>query len=174
MTITRVPGPGHKVLAALAMLNESQVRVGWLDKKSYENGVNIAYVASIQEYGYTPHNLPPRLGLRQVIAEKKNEWHEISEQSAKAVIAGKEPMIFLEVIGGKVEGDVREHIRKVVSPPLKESTLRNRAHNLGISIDQLSETGKKPLVEPARPNGGSGGILLAHLTHLIYGKGSSE
>jgi hypothetical protein len=164
--VTRTPGPGHTVLAALATLNENQVGVGWFKTSKYHpSGTPAAYVAAIQEFGYAPHNLPPRLGLRQLAIDKKASWAGISASLAKQVIAA---------IGETVRGDIQDHISNVTQPPLAESTLRTRASRLGIPVSELTETGKKPLVEPKQADGSSGGYLQTSVQYIVGKKGGLD
>jgi hypothetical protein len=175
--VIRVPGPGHAILAALATLGEWQARVGWFSSAKYKDGTPVAYIAAIQEFGYGPKNIPPRLGLRTMMKEKHGEFQEIANQLIKAVVAGMPAKEALESIGGKAEGEVRASIKRPSIETLKESTLRNRASRLGISFADLTETAKKPLVEPVmskRAGGGAGGLLLATVTHMIVAKDEPE
>ncbi len=175
--VKRVPGPGHAILAALATLGEWQARVGWFSSAKYLDGTPVAYIASIHEFGYGPKNIPPRLGLRTMMREKHGEFQEISNQLVKAVMAGMPAKEALEFIGGKAEGFVRASIRRSDIEPLKVSTLKNRASRLGIRYEDLTETAKKPLVEPVmskRAGGGAGGLMLATVTHLIVAKDEAE
>jgi hypothetical protein len=172
--VVRTPGPGHTVLAALATLNETQVGVGWFKTSKYKNGTPAAYVAAIQEFGYAPHNLPPRLGLRQLAIDKKASWAGISASLAKQVIAGTPVEAMLTAIGETVRGDIQDHISNVTQPPLAESTLQNRASRLHIPVSELTETGKKPLVEPKQADGSAGGYLLASVQYIVGKKGGTE
>jgi hypothetical protein len=173
--VVRTPGPGHTVLAALATLNENQVGVGWFKTSKYHpSGTPAAYVAAIQEFGYAPHNLPPRLGLRQLAIDKKASWAGISASLAKQVIAGTPVEAMLTAIGETVRGDIQDHISNVTQPPLAESTLQNRASRLHIPVSELTETGKKPLVEPKQADGSAGGYLLTSVQYIVGKKGGTE
>ncbi len=172
-----MPGPGHRILAALATLGEFQARVGWFSSAKYRNGVAVAYIAAIQEFGYAPKNIPPRLGLRDMLKKNEGEYRTLANQLVKAVVNGMSAKDALIAIGGKAEGDVRKTITRDGIEPLKKSTLQNRASRLGIALDELTETGKKPLVEPVMSKaagGGAGGLLLASVVSMVVPKGTPE
>lgn len=166
-TVTIRPGPGRKALEqALAQLDKIVGKVGWFSSSVYPDGTPVAYVASIQEYGYAPHNLPPRLGMRITVAEKQKEWSQVVSYGAKQVIDGSMSATdMMELVGAKAEGDLRKHISKVTEPPLAESTLRARAARLHVS--HLTSTGAKPLNDT--------GYMIATLTHIVsQNKGDGE
>jgi hypothetical protein len=173
--VTVTKGPGAKILAnALRELDAQSLKVGWFKTAKYPDGTFVAYIASIMEFGYAPKNIPPRLGMRQLCVTKEKEWAAIAERAAKAVFAGATSSDMMEVIGGKVAGDLQKRISDVQDPPLAESTLKNRASRLGIKLADLSSTGRKPLVEPTMKGGGSGGYLLATVQWIVSAKGASE
>jgi hypothetical protein len=175
--VVRVPGPGHRILAALATLGEFQARVGWFSSAKYRNGVAVAYIAAIQEFGYAPKNIPPRLGLRDMLKKQQGEYRTLSNQIVRAVMNGMPAKDALIAISGKAEGDVRKSITRDGIEPLKKSTLQNRASRLGIPLDELTETGKKPLVEPVMSKaagGGAGGLLLSTVTSMVVPKGAKD
>jgi hypothetical protein len=167
VTVTR--GPGQIILNnALKGFDGASVKVGWFETAKYPDGQYVAYIASIMEFGYAPKNIPPRLGLRQLCVSNKPEWEAVAERLAKAVFNGAEPATMLEALGGKVAGDIQKHISDVQDPPLAASTLRNRASRMGIKVDELSSTGRKPLVEPTMKGGGAGGYLLATVQWVVH------
>ncbi len=174
--VVRTPGEGAaRLKAALASLKGVSGKVGWFASSKYPDGTPVAYVAAIHEYGYAPKGIPPRMGLRAMITEKQTEWARYAEHGAKAILAGTMTAVgAMELIGGRASGDIRKQISSVQSPELKESTLRNRAHNLGIKLADLSATGKKPLVEPKMKDGKTpGGLLQATATYMVLKDGAT-
>ena len=55
----------------LAQLGNSEAKVGWFENAKYSDGTPVAYIASIQEFGYPEGNIPPRLGMRFTAASRK-------------------------------------------------------------------------------------------------------
>lgn len=166
-TVTIRSGPGRKALEqALAQLDTVTGKVGWFSSSVYPDGTPVAYVASIQEYGYAPHNLPPRLGMRITVKEKQSEWAQVVTYGAKRVINGDMTAVdLMELVGAKAEGDLRKYISNVTEPPLAESTLKARAARLHVS--SLTVTGAKPLNDT--------GYMIATLTHIVsQNKGDGE
>ncbi len=175
-TVTRQEGDGGRRLrAALAGLRGVTGKVGWFASAKYPDGTPVAYIAVIHEYGYAPRGIPPRMGLRAMIPEKQAEWARYAEHGAKAVLAGTMTAIqAMELIGGRASGDIRKQIASVQSPALKDSTLDARARNLGLkSRDDLTGTGRKPLVEPKMKDGKTpGGLLQATATYIVEKDGA--
>jgi hypothetical protein len=173
-TVTVTNGPGADILkTALAELDKLEGQIGWFDTANYPTGdTPVAYIASIQEYGYGP--IPPRMGLRTMIAKNKSKYGSIVERAARLIFDGGGTVYnMLEFIGGVVEGDIRKQIAHVYDPPLKDSTLKHRASALGIKFSELSATGSKPLVEPKREDGAQG-LMLASVTHAVLPAGSNR
>jgi hypothetical protein len=173
--VTMTYGPGKGILQrALKELDAREVKVGWFKSARYPDGTFVAYIAAIMEFGYAPKGIPPRLGLRELIEAKQGEWSQVAERLAKATFNGASAGDMLDVLGGKVAGDIQKRISDVVEPPLAESTLKNRASRMHIPVADLSGTGAKPLVEPVMKGGGSGGLLLASVQWLVTMTGQGE
>lgn len=177
--VTRTSGPGRVLLSkAITDLGKRQAQVGWLASSKYPNGMPVAYDAAIHEFGYAPKNIPPRMGLREMVSERRGFYAKVAEQESRNIFRGTQTVDgALTVIGAVAEGDIRKQITRSDIEPLKESTLERRASNLGIPRDELTATGMKPLVEPVMSKangGGSGGLLLATVTHTVAPEGSAE
>lgn len=168
--VTRTPGPGRAILAAALKSMHGKVgKVGWFSSSKYDDKAStpVAYVAAIQEFGYEPHKLPPRMGLRQMVKAKQVEWGGKLETLAGQVFKGKltgEGM--LDLMGSIAEADVRKQIASVTSPELAESTLRNRASRQHITIEQLTDTGRKPLNDT--------GYMISQVTHKVEEPNSED
>jgi hypothetical protein len=178
MPVVRKQGPGRPLFdAAIASLRGRVGRVGWFSSSLYPNGLPVAYIASIHEFGYPAGGIPPRMGLRGMVVARRAEWSEKSYTLAKRVFSGKlDGYGLLMGMGLVAEGDIKKQITSVTSPELKEATLAARARNLarGSTITpvkgatkrsgELTITGSKPLVEPIMSKAnqyGPGGLLLA-------------
>jgi hypothetical protein len=150
--MTRVveqPGIGAaRLKAALKAFPGLEGKVGWFASAKYENGTQVALVAAVQEYGYAPKHIPPRMGLRAMIPEKQESWAQFAKAAAKKVLVeGAAPEEMFLLVGARAEADIRRQIASVTSPPLAFATQDARARRRGIEPDELTATGAKPLVD---------------------------
>lgn len=159
MKIERVSGAGSKQLEiALKNLQGKVGKVGWFEKSKYENGISVAYVATIQEYGYPAKNIPPRPFMRPTIVKQQVEWRKVAESGSKAVIEGRSTIgNVMEAIGLKAAGDIRKTISAVWSPPLSPKTIaaRLRKRSDKKTVGNLT----KPLIDT--------GIMFGTLTNTV-------
>lgn len=166
-TISHTPGPGRaRLAAALKELGNKQGRVGWLESSQYPKGTPVAYVAAIHEYGYAPKNIPPRMGLRAMAADRQAYWVKVVEQGVKQVLDGRSTgSDIMELIGAVAEADIRKQIASVTEPPLKPATIEARRAR-SASGEARTATGAKPLNDT--------GYLIATATHVVEEKGAGE
>lgn len=125
----------------LAQLGNSEAKVGWFENAKYPDGTPIAYIASIQEFGYPDGNIPPRLGMRFTAAAARKKWRAESEILSKRVLEGKmSGHDSMQAIALLAEGDFVEHISSNPPPPLKPATLASR-HRRGRGDQTLNDSG---------------------------------
>lgn len=133
MTYTRVRGEGRKQLEVAfkqKALHGKSSKVGWIKRNTYDNGMSVAHVAAIQEFGYPPKNIPPRSFMRTTITEKQISWRKLAYRVSQEVVAGKRTgFSAMEAIGSKAAGDIRRKIATIVYPPLKPATIARRLAN---------------------------------------------
>jgi hypothetical protein len=154
-----------KLRAALKTLQGVTGKVGWPESAKYADGTPVAYVAAIQEYGYDPKHIPPRLGFRATLPSLQPELQRVAGVYAKRMLADKAgPIDAMDAIGGTAQGLLFKHISNVTSPPLAFATQAARAYRRGIPPDELTATGAKPLNDT--------GLLIATLTHQTEVEGS--
>lgn len=160
--VIRTANPAGKVLReALNQLTGARGRVGWFSSAVYPEGVPVALVAAVQEFGWPEHNIPPRLGMRATTEANREVWAEVAKNQARAVIAGTSTARnAMEAIGLKAAGDIRKHITEVTSPPLKVDTVKARLRGRKQG-NYVLLTIAKPLVHT--------GHLLATLTNDTEG-----
>lgn len=128
MNVRRVPGKNRKDLEiALKTLGDKVGKVGWFQGAKYEDGTQVAYVATIQEYGYSPKNIPPRPFMRPTIVAYRNTWDRIAKLEGKLILEGKStPTKMMEEIGQNAAGNIRKKIAQIYTPSLKFSTIKAR------------------------------------------------
>ena len=149
-TTRRERSPEGKALQqALADLGGVVGKVGWFKTAEYSNGVPVALVAAVNEFGWPEHNIPPRLGMRATAERMQGQWSQIARTLSGRVIRGQMTAAeAMDLLGQKAAGDVRKNITTVTQPPLKPSTVRARL----AGKDQgnvVSITIAKPLVDSA-------------------------
>lgn len=168
MKVIRKPGDGAKRLAFLLKgIKTSNVgKVGYFKSAKYpaEKGkpaVPVAYVATIQEYGDPRNNIPARPTMRPAVKQHKNEWRQIAQEGAKKLLTGEETADgILQDIGLQAAGDIRENISKLVSPPIKQSTIDARTRQYA---DKTTPASNKPLI-------GIHKLLLNSVTNTVEPK----
>lgn len=141
MPVKHTPSPElANVKALVDGLQGAETRVGWFEGSKYADGTSVAYVASIQEFGYPEGGIPPRLGLRSTISEKQGEWAKNMATGARRVLKGQmTPFQALDAVGLVAAGDMRAAISEVTSPPLKPSTLAARRRRGNSNTKPLSD-----------------------------------
>lgn len=162
MKLTRRKGRGAAVLdVPLDKILSGKVgKVGWFAGSRYPDGTPVAYIATIQEYGYSTDKeiIPPRPFMRPTIEAKRNEWRGIMKRGVRAILRGDETIdSVMEKIGLAAAGDVREKIRSIWTPPLAKATIQGRLRKMadGTTIGNLT----KPLVETGR--------MLGSVTNVV-------
>lgn len=142
--------------------SDEVAQVGWFDDAKYPNGTQVAYVALIQENGASNGKIviPPRPFIKLTLRDNQSKYLKKLKLSVKKILNGESTIRgSLEDIGEIVSGDLKKAIKKVISPPLSQATLENRAYKRKLKVEQLSATGRKPLIDT--------GVLLGALTNKI-------
>jgi hypothetical protein len=170
MRVRHVSGNGRKALeVALQTLGNKVGKVGWFEGAKYPDGTQVAYVATIQEYGYSPKNIPPRPFMRPTIVKYRNTWDRIAKAESKLILEGKStPSKMMEAIGQNAAGNIRKKITQIYTPSLKFSTIQARLSRRGLGAKgrpyTKTEIGNlyKPLVDT--------GHMLATLINVVEDK----
>lgn len=151
MSVTIKKEINERVLTSLKSLDGKIGKAGWFDGSTYPTlgQPAVAYVATIQEYGYKPGNIPPRPFLRPTIRIKKRKWADIARFGAMKVVEGKGSAAdIMRLVAGEAKNDIENAIIELHSPALKDSTiaarLRKRADKK--TIGNL----EKPLIDTGR------------------------
>lgn len=141
-------------------------KVGWIKPDHYPNGVPVALVAAVNEFGWPEHNIPPRLGMRATAHACEAAWRGVSQIVAGKLAKGTlTPAQAMEIITAKAAGDVRAHIAGPISPPLKVDTVKARLRRMGIKPGRtaaISITAAHPLTDTR--------VLFGHLTNGVEAK----
>lgn len=101
-----------------------EVRVGFLEGSTESDGTSMPLVAALDEFGVPAHGQPPRPYFRGMIERHKDEW---PEQLGKVLVhQDYNATIALGLMGQKIEAELVQSIRDLVSPPLAPSTIERK------------------------------------------------
>lgn len=145
-------------LKNLSKSNGSELKVGWFPKNKYtDSGIFVAQVASINEFG--GGYVPSRPFMRPAIIANSNKWNKLEEILYRKVLTdGMSVEKALEILSLTVEGDIKDSIRSVTTPELKESTINARRRKLK-NKPLASSTLRKPLIDTS--------IMINTITRVI-------
>jgi len=127
--VKRIPGniSMDELKVRIKDLGNVEGRVGWFESSKYPDGTPVAYVAAINEFG--TKDIPARPMMRPTVKANRAAWMKIIADGSKAVLKGRISMVqVLEAVGLQAVGDVKKTISGITSPPLKESTIKNRQY----------------------------------------------
>lgn len=150
--IVRKGGERERIKKMLQEIERTQTRVGWFESAKYPDGTPVAYVATIQEFGYAAGGIPPRPFLRRTTDEQQPAWKSLMGMAVKGMIAGnRTPYQTMELLGLQAAGDVRKTISKITAPPLSILTLMARKDRLEHGKAQAKERRKAMKFGPQQP-----------------------
>lgn len=120
---------GDKLESALAEIAKNvtkaaSVSVGFLEGATYPNGMPVAAIAAIQEFGAPKVGIPPRPFFRTMINAKSGEWPKAIAGLLKA--NDYDAHKTMDMAGEAIEGQLRESIIDVNEPALSPVTLMLR------------------------------------------------
>lgn len=151
---------GDKLEAALRKIAEGlskpgTVRVGFLSDAKYPDGKSVAMIAAINEYGRkfkkkdgTTGFQPPRPFFRNMIDAEKGGWPNAVASELKRLHYDVPKT--LDSIGQLLQGQLKQSISTLVTPPLAASTIRRKGFD-------------KPLIG----GGPSGGFMLSRVDYEV-------
>lgn len=113
-----------KFKAALKQLENLEVGVGFLEEDKNDEGISLAQIAAINEYGTS--TIPARPFLRQSFEQNEDEIRDVCGQAIKMVASGVEVNKALDAIGVKAVGIVQEQIVNGDFTPNAPSTIRKK------------------------------------------------
>lgn len=164
-TITRSNSKAFEVLdARLKDLDGWQSKAGWFASSVYSKGQPAAYIAAIHEFGVPSKNIPARPFMRPTVERDSGSWAVGLGRGAAAVVKGNATAkdVF-EGVGRMVSDGIAKSITLVLTPALKEATVRARARRK--ASGKITETLRKPLVDT--------GYLLDQVNHTTQ-KGGED
>ena len=117
-----------KRLAAMgkALNSAKKVQAGFPKGGTYPDGTSVPMVAAIQEFGAPKVGIPPRPFMRTTFAAENQKW----AGNLAALIAERnyDARSALTAVGEVMQGDIKEGIASVSSPPLSPVTADDRQY----------------------------------------------
>lgn len=100
------------------------VAIGFMEGATYPDGTPVASVAFWNEYGHKGKApAPPRPFFRGMIARNSAAWPLELAASLRHTRDSKKALAFM---GEQIEGELKQSITDLVSPPLAKSTIRRK------------------------------------------------
>ncbi len=126
----------QKLLEIAAKLGTgATLKVGFLENATYaKNGMPVATIALIQEFGAPAAGIPPRPFFRNFIAKNSKGWPGGIANQLK--LNGYDVQRSLQITGFVLKGQLQLEIRDLKTPPNAPSTIRRKGFD-----DPLIETG---------------------------------
>jgi len=171
------------VEAKIKKLAKTKIKAGWLgdaeNRHEYPDGTSVAYVATIQEYGYVGGgiNIPPRPFIRPAEADHKKEWGKLAGSVASQYLAGTMELDHAgDIVGQAMEDGILDKIVNGTHAPLSQITLLLRKwRKEGKTINKSTVEEARRYLE-AHPNAkvsgnatplNDTGLMIASLSHNV-------
>lgn len=118
---------GNKLEAALRAISEkisqpATLKVGFLEGATYPDGMPVALVAAVNEFG--GGHVPPRPYFRPMVEDKSPQWGAAIEQNL--VAKNYDVGATLALAGDGIKGQLQQSIRDTNSPPLAPATIKRK------------------------------------------------
>lgn len=120
-------------------LKRMQAEVGWFAGSNYPDGTPVAYIATIQEFGYPQGGIPSRSFQRVTLADQQQAYSNLMAKGARGVLGGKiSSRQMLDALGLQVAGDMRKQIASGDYEALADATLAARARRRGVDVADVN------------------------------------
>lgn len=122
---------------SLSISDIPSIKVGVPKEGAYPDGTPIETVGFVNEFGSEANNIPERSFLRSTIIDNNDKYVEMMEKGLDGVVQGKTDVdTMVNLIGITAEGDVKDKITDLKTPPNTESTIKKKK-----SSNPLVDTG---------------------------------
>ena len=123
-----------KKLGADQTVDQETLRVGILEGSTYPDGMSVATVAAVQEFGaaiehadgHTTTN-PPRPFMRNTVRHNRGQWGPLLGAALKA--SKLDTTRALGVVGLKIASQMQDEIKATSEPPNAPSTVKAKGFN---------------------------------------------
>jgi hypothetical protein len=130
----------RKIAKDIKRLN---AKVGFFDTATYEDGIPVAQVAMIQEYGAPQKNIPPRPFMRPAKENNQKTWKKTFTYGINQSFKTGDFKQAFNLVGMQAQSDIKTAIKNVTTPALAESTKKARL----TGKVKNAKTATKPLVD---------------------------
>ena len=101
-----------------------EAKVGFPSNIAYEDGTNVAFVATIQNYGAPAAKIPSRPFMEPTMAREKDKWTKVIARGVQKVARGEStPFDTLDLVGNVAALDIQETIADITEPELSPITV---------------------------------------------------
>jgi hypothetical protein len=129
------------IIGQVKSFKRSYVKVGVLEgttRRSKVKAIMMAMIAAVHEYGSPKRNIPERSFIRSWVEGSKSQINNTILRLLRMVEDGKATSeMALKKLGAFGVAGIRKQIKSVKTPPLKESTIRQKK-----SSQPLIDTGQ--------------------------------
>ena len=111
-----------------------EIQLGVLsDQASGLDGLTMAELAAIHEFGAPRANVPERSFLRATADEKQREWLTLLERALTQAVRGRlDVETALQIIAQRAVADVQAKIRSNIPPELAPETVRRKGSTVAL------------------------------------------
>lgn len=117
---------------------------------AYEDGLTIATIAAVNNFGSADGKIPPRPFLAPAIEKGAPQYRRLAEVMLPKVLSGEMEMrAMLELMGQLAEGHVKQEITDLRTPPNAKSTIAAKgSDNPLIDTGNLRQSIRYVIAEP--------------------------
>ena len=130
------------ITKAIKQSGARSVSIGFFSDSKYPDGTPVPAVAAWQEFG--TERIPERPFIRPATKSATDDIRKLVRRAVNTKTMEVDPRLG-DVIGGKVQGEIKKGISALRTPPLSETTLhirRTRRANRTKSDKPLIDTGQ--------------------------------
>ena len=118
-----------RIVRKTNFLNGKELQAGVLWSAGTNRGVEIAYYASVNEYGTKDGRIPSRPFLAMTSDEQKM-WESPVTKAVDKILGGSEVISQLNTVGEKMVKDIKNNIGKKKYKRLALSTIARKGHDI--------------------------------------------
>ena len=119
-----------RIVSKMRFINGKEIRAGVLPSAGNgKKGVEIAYYASVNEYGTDDGKIPSRPFMATSADENKG-WNAPVKRAIGDIIDGAEVISELNTVGKKMKDDIKKNVGTHRFKPLKPATVKKKGHDI--------------------------------------------
>lgn len=119
-----------RIKRKMDFVDGKEIRAGVLPSAGKgKKGVEIAYYASVNEYGTDDGKIPSRPFMATSADENKG-WSTSVKNAVKGIIDGAEVISQMNTVGEKMKTDIKKNVGTYRFKPLKPATVKKKGHDI--------------------------------------------